>query len=87
MTAKANTTTTTTTTAAATATASTATAVVKNIEDASYDRLMFGSSYNGSQMLIDKATQNRNLSTQNQVPKEINTQEEIHSKKRNLGNI
>jgi hypothetical protein len=80
MTAKANTTT-------AAAAASTAAAVVENIEDASYDRLMFGSSYNRSQMLIDKAMQNRNLSTQNQVPKEINAQEEIHSKKRNLGNI
>lgn len=75
MTAKANTTT------------ITAAAAVENIKNASYDRLAFASSCNESQMLIDQNTQERNLGTQNQVPKEINTREEVSSRKRNLGNI
>lgn len=77
MTAKANTTTITTA----------AVAAVENMKNASYDRLEFASSCNESQMLIDQNPQERNLDTQNQVPKEINTREEVSSRKRNLGNI
>lgn len=75
MTAKANTTT------AAVA------AAVESMKNASYDRLVFASSYNRFQMLIDQTMQNRILSAQNQMPKEVNTRKEILSKKRNLGNV